>query len=257
MALAALIGVVGVTAPLLAEGVRSSTKHSAEDWLQGYQPLIRKAASGGRLCDLGILGTWHSVNVTRVSDRGLQNGLAPGDKIVELKGEEVTSENFASLMSTLDAGDKFSLRVSRGGRYTDLVGECGDGTGLSQARFDIVRAASAGKWNACIQSTRAVDKLIDLQTAFTANWKLQCFVAKMCNDKRCKRMSPASVRYLYDYHRLAIEEMAAIGELDHWRWHYLNAMTVLKDHGFRKRARELEAVWNKADAARQKTQKAQ
>lgn len=257
MALVALIGMVGANAPLVAEGVRSSTKNSAQDWLQGYQPLIQKAESGGKLCDLGILGTWHKISVTRVSYRGLQNGLAPGDTIVELNGEEVTSENFASRMSRLDAGDKFSLRVSRGGRFTDLVGECGDGTGLSQAGFDIVRAASAGKWNACIKSTNAVDKLNDLQTAFTASWRLQCFVAKMCSDKRCKRMSSASGRYLYDYHRLAIEEMAAIGELDHWRWHYLNAMTVLKDHGFRKRARELEAVWNEADAARQKTKEVQ
>ena len=75
--------------------------------------MIQQIESGGNACDLGITRTWQRVNVSRLSYHGKQNGLLVGDRIVDLNGAEFNSDSGVHLLSKLNAGSKFSLRVFR------------------------------------------------------------------------------------------------------------------------------------------------
>jgi S1-C subfamily serine protease len=148
----------------------------------------------------------------------------------------------------MNAGETYSLRVWRDGGYTDLVVECGDNTSRVRAGISMLRAASKGRWNECIEGANEYDRLETEQGAFSAYWRQRCSLAERCSDTRCGNVRSLDGRYYYDYQRQVIKELAAIGELDQWRSKHLSAVAWLDNNGFRRFGRELEADWRKADS---------
>jgi len=216
--------------------------------LQEIQPLADQLDSGVKTCDIGILSTWIRTVITRVTDRGRQSGILPGDKIISVNGDEFNRDNYARVRSRLSAGDAFSIRVSRDGDYIDLVGECGDLSNYDRAYLAMIGAASKGKWEACISSSIEIDRINAKKTASTAYWRNGCSEAMRCSARRCKNVTPKTGAYLYDFQSLAIEEVGVIGQLDQWRSNYLFTLDWLTDSGFHRFATELESDWRKAES---------
>jgi len=235
---------------LQADGYRSDVKNTAESRLVKLQPLIDVIEADGRLCDLGVMNSWRSVKITRVSELGLRNGLRPGDKLLSLDGAEVNSDNINGVQSQYVAGDTFVARLSRNGAHLDVEGVCGDDTQYILIMAQMYESAAKGRFQKCFDLTYELDQSNGRPTAFTANWRNQCSEAIRCSDRRCKNATNQDATLLYDYQRLAIEELLIIDSLDEMRSWVLAAISWLEDNGYQRFARELELDLQKAESSR-------
>jgi len=234
--------------PVQAESIRSSIKKKAKSHLDQYSALVKKVESGGNTCDLGILSLRNEY-VTRVSDKVTSDGLRPGDKLLKFDETEITQENYADVYSKYDPNDEVVVHIRRGNSIIDVPMVCGDQTPKDQALSRMLRAASKGKWQECIDQSREADRIIGTPIAFTTRYRLNCNEAKRCGFGGCKSATRHDVEYWYEYRVESIEEAVYANDaLDDIRSDVLTIIGLLENNGYRRLANDLESRLRAAES---------
>ncbi len=237
-----------MSAPLFAASERAQTRKLAESDLEYYSAAIEKIEKGGRSCDIGILSSWDNY-ITRVSEAGRSSGLRPGDKMLEMGGEQVDAENSVNLLAKYDPGDEVTLMISRDNESLEFQVDCGDKTDVDKANIQMVQDAAAGRWQDCVDSSGRVDQVRGVQTAFTAHYALYCSESKRCGMFRCEQPTRLDAWRWYEPRARSIEEAFYIdGKLDTIRKEVMDVVGILEKEGYFRMAADLESRFLSAEA---------
>ncbi len=233
---------------LFAASERSQTRKLAESDLEYYSAIIEKIDKGGGTCDIGVLSSWDNT-ITRVSEAGMTSGLRPGDKLLELGGEQVDAANRISLLAQYDPGEEVTMVVGRDNESYEFPVVCGDNTDTDKANIQMVRDAAAGRWQDCVDSSVRVDQVRGLQTAFTAHYALYCSESERCGMFRCDQPTRQDAWRWYEPRARSIEEAFYVeGKLDSIRAEVMDIVGILEKEGYFRMAADLESRLLSAEA---------
>lgn len=194
-------------------------------------------------CHLGFISAGSPLVITRISPLLAQGGIEVSDRLLEINGVTIEDQvGMAAVVSDSSPGDDVTLLVARDNQAIRVRATCTNGDDTLQARYDALKSAADGDWDACIRHTLVEEVHWGGISSQSAGLRLWCHQGKSASERAgaAQGMTRVGAQFVFDYLNALLDEIRHVpGGMAGVRLYVSDGIRLLDNNGHWLLSREL------------------